>query len=75
MVFWYNLHPNEIGDRNTRHAACPVLSGQKLVSNKWIHARGQEWTRPCGLNQNDQSTLIIPGFDRHRSFDYDEIPF
>ena len=48
---------------------------QKLVSNKWIHARGQEWTRPCGLNENDQSTLIIPGFDRHRSFDYNEVPF
>lgn len=29
-VFWYNLHPNGDGDYRTRHAACPVLLG-----NKW----------------------------------------
>ncbi|KAI6171007.1 Prolyl 4-hydroxylase alpha-related protein PH4 [Aphelenchoides bicaudatus] len=33
----------------TRHAACPVLTGVKWVSNKWIHERGQEFRRPCGL--------------------------
>ena len=36
----------------TRHAACPVLSGQKWVANKWIHERGQEFKeRPCGLSR------------------------
>lgn len=29
-VFWYNLFPSGEGDYNTRHAACPVL-----VGNKW----------------------------------------
>ncbi|KAI3365144.1 hypothetical protein L3Q82_010119, partial [Scortum barcoo] len=29
-VFWYNLHPSGEGDYRTRHAACPVL-----VGNKW----------------------------------------
>ena len=29
-VFWYNLFPNGEGDYRTRHAACPVL-----VGNKW----------------------------------------
>lgn len=29
-VFWYNLFPSGEGDYNTRHAACPVLLG-----NKW----------------------------------------
>lgn len=29
-VFWYNLFPNGEGDYSTRHAACPVLMG-----NKW----------------------------------------
>lgn len=24
-----------------------------LVSNKWIHERGQEWRRPCGLNETE----------------------
>ncbi|XP_061692820.1 prolyl 4-hydroxylase subunit alpha-1b isoform X2 [Syngnathoides biaculeatus] len=52
-VFWYNLFPNGEGDYSTRHAACPVLVGNKWVSNKWIHERGQEWRRPCGLNETD----------------------
>ncbi|KAF5298234.1 hypothetical protein FQR65_LT09745 [Abscondita terminalis] len=50
-AFWYNLHPSGEGDYNTRHAACPVLAGSKWVSNKWIHEKGQEFLRPCGLDQ------------------------
>ncbi|XP_029963118.1 prolyl 4-hydroxylase subunit alpha-1b isoform X3 [Salarias fasciatus] len=52
-VFWYNLFPSGEGDYSTRHAACPVLVGNKWVSNKWIHERGQEWRRPCGLSEAD----------------------
>uniref|UniRef100_A0A674MA76 procollagen-proline 4-dioxygenase n=1 Tax=Takifugu rubripes TaxID=31033 RepID=A0A674MA76_TAKRU len=52
-VFWYNLFANGEGDYSTRHAACPVLVGNKWVSNKWIHERGQEWRRPCGLTENE----------------------
>ncbi|KAJ3609884.1 hypothetical protein NHX12_021978 [Muraenolepis orangiensis] len=50
-VFWYNLFDTGEGDYSTRHAACPVLVGNKWVSNKWIHERGQEWRRPCPLSQ------------------------
>uniref|UniRef100_A0A3B3ZXF2 Prolyl 4-hydroxylase subunit alpha-1 n=1 Tax=Periophthalmus magnuspinnatus TaxID=409849 RepID=A0A3B3ZXF2_9GOBI len=52
-VFWYNLFASGEGDYSTRHAACPVLVGNKWVSNKWIHERGQEWRRPCGLSESD----------------------
>ncbi|KAG7325464.1 hypothetical protein KOW79_011780 [Hemibagrus wyckioides] len=52
-VFWYNLFPSGEGDYSTRHAACPVLMGNKWVSNKWIHERGQEFRRPCGLHKID----------------------
>uniref|UniRef100_A0A7N6AFX5 procollagen-proline 4-dioxygenase n=1 Tax=Anabas testudineus TaxID=64144 RepID=A0A7N6AFX5_ANATE len=52
-VFWYNLHPSGEGDYRTRHAACPVLVGNKWVSNKWIHERGQEFRRRCGLQDTD----------------------
>uniref|UniRef100_A0A672RS00 Prolyl 4-hydroxylase subunit alpha-1 n=2 Tax=Sinocyclocheilus grahami TaxID=75366 RepID=A0A672RS00_SINGR len=52
-VFWYNLFPSGEGDYSTRHAACPVLLGNKWVSNKWIHERGQEFRRPCGLKEVD----------------------
>ncbi|CAG2221625.1 P4HA [Mytilus edulis] len=48
-AFWYNLYKNGDGIYDTRHAACPVLVGTKWVSNKWIHERGQEFKRPCGL--------------------------
>ncbi|XP_054081774.1 prolyl 4-hydroxylase subunit alpha-1 [Zeugodacus cucurbitae] len=48
-AFWYNLHKSGEGDFRTRHAACPVLTGSKWVSNKWIHERNQEFRRPCGL--------------------------
>ncbi|XP_028844892.1 prolyl 4-hydroxylase subunit alpha-1b isoform X1 [Denticeps clupeoides] len=50
-VFWYNLFPSGEGDYSTRHAACPVLVGNKWVSNKWIHERGQEFRRPCALEE------------------------
>ncbi|XP_058476601.1 prolyl 4-hydroxylase subunit alpha-1-like [Solea solea] len=52
-VFWYNLYASGEGDGRTRHAACPVLVGSKWVSNKWIHERGQEFRRRCGLRKTD----------------------
>lgn len=48
-AFWYNLYSSGEGDYRTRHAACPVLTGSKWVSNKWIHERGQEFKRQCSL--------------------------
>ncbi|CAD6196789.1 unnamed protein product [Caenorhabditis auriculariae] len=57
-LFWYNLRRNGDGDLRTRHAACPVLMGVKWVSNKWIHERGQEFTRPCGLDENVQENFV-----------------
>ncbi|XP_078055574.1 prolyl 4-hydroxylase subunit alpha-1b isoform X1 [Mustelus asterias] len=52
-VFWFNLFPSGEGDYSTRHAACPVLVGNKWVSNKWIHERGQEFRRRCNLSEFD----------------------
>jgi prolyl 4-hydroxylase len=51
-LFWHNLHKSGKPDRRTKHAACPVLYGQKWVANKWIHERGQEWRRQCSLEEN-----------------------
>lgn len=51
-VFWYNLKRNGNGDPTTRHAACPVLVGQKWVSNWWIHEYKQEFRRKCALKEN-----------------------
>ncbi|XP_076024053.1 prolyl 4-hydroxylase subunit alpha-1-like [Genypterus blacodes] len=52
-VFWYNLFASGEGDLRTRHAACPVLLGNKWVSNKWLHERGQEFRRRCGPHRSD----------------------
>ncbi|MCP9259529.1 BMA-PHY-1 [Dirofilaria immitis] len=58
-LFWYNLLRSGDGDLRTRHAACPVLTGTKWVSNKWIHERGQEFRRPCGLKRSIEERLFI----------------
>ncbi|KAG8197754.1 hypothetical protein JTE90_006800 [Oedothorax gibbosus] len=50
-AFWYNLRRNGEGDMLTLHAACPVLAGSKWVFNKWLHERGQEFLRRCGLRE------------------------
>ncbi|VDN03309.1 unnamed protein product [Thelazia callipaeda] len=57
-LFWYNLLRSGEGDFRTRHAACPVLTGVKWVSNKWIHERGQEFHRPCGLQRSIQDRFV-----------------
>ncbi|BFF93068.1 prolyl 4-hydroxylase subunit alpha-1-like [Drosophila madeirensis] len=57
-AFWMNLHRDGEGDKRTQHAACPVLTGTKWVSNKWIHERGQEFRRPCALNEDSGDFAI-----------------
>ncbi|KAE9555682.1 hypothetical protein FO519_001153 [Halicephalobus sp. NKZ332] len=57
-LFWYNLKRDGEGDMKTRHAACPVLTGVKWVSNKWIHERGQEFRRPCGLTREAKERFV-----------------
>ncbi|XP_030835070.1 prolyl 4-hydroxylase subunit alpha-1 isoform X1 [Strongylocentrotus purpuratus] len=52
-VFWYNLRKSGQGNYDTRHAACPVLSGSKWVANIWIHELGQEFKRKCGLSASE----------------------
>ncbi|KAI1902941.1 hypothetical protein AGOR_G00021480 [Albula goreensis] len=52
-VFWYNLLQNGEEDGRTLHAACPVMAGNKWVSNKWIRARGQEFRRRCALSASE----------------------
>lgn len=57
-LFWYNLARNGEGDHRTQHAACPVLVGVKWIANKWIHEAGQEFLRPCGLEESDQEAFV-----------------
>jgi prolyl 4-hydroxylase len=52
-VFWYNLNPDGNPCDETRHGACPVVIGDKYIANIWIREHGQEFTRPCNLDQKD----------------------
>ena len=52
-VFWYNLKRNGKGDDKTQHAGCPVVLGEKWISNVWIHERHNEFVRKCSLNENE----------------------
>lgn len=54
-AFWYNLRSSGEDDYFTRHAACPVLLGNKWVSNKWIHEFGQEFRRPCVPGESSET--------------------
>jgi len=53
LGYWLNLRKSGEGDYLTRHAGCPVLTGSKWVCNKWLHERGQEFARPCGLDPEE----------------------
>uniref|UniRef100_H2MJ53 procollagen-proline 4-dioxygenase n=1 Tax=Oryzias latipes TaxID=8090 RepID=H2MJ53_ORYLA len=46
-VFWYNLHRSGEGDYRTRHAACPVLVGNKWGESTFLH-KGKQKRRPSG---------------------------
>ena len=50
-LFWHNLYRNGSGIRDTLHAACPVLVGNKWAANLWIREFGQALHRPCTLTQ------------------------
>jgi len=52
-LFWYSYTTDGKVDDNTVHAACPVLIGEKWVSNKWILNHGNFHHRRCGLTQRD----------------------
>uniref|UniRef100_A0A914LRH9 procollagen-proline 4-dioxygenase n=1 Tax=Meloidogyne incognita TaxID=6306 RepID=A0A914LRH9_MELIC len=57
-IFWYNLWRSGDGDLRTMHAACPVLLGDKWAMNSFIHERGQEFIRPCGLDPSIQERYV-----------------
>lgn len=50
-VFWHNLLHSGTDNYFTKHAGCPVLMGNKIVMNKWIHSFGNEFRRPCKVGE------------------------
>ena len=52
-VFWHNVRASDVPDIFTRHAACPVLLGQKWIGNKWVGYNAQWNKKKCRLNYYD----------------------
>ncbi|EDV21669.1 uncharacterized protein TRIADDRAFT_30052, partial [Trichoplax adhaerens] len=52
-LFWINLKRNGLTNRQTLHAACPVVIGSKWIANKWIITSGQEFRYPCSLHSDE----------------------
>jgi prolyl 4-hydroxylase len=55
-AFWYNLRSSGEDHYYTRHAACPVLLGNKWVANKFIYEGGQEFRRPCVPDDSEETS-------------------
>jgi len=52
-AFWWNLYRNGEGIEDTVHGACPVLMGEKWVSNHWIREHAQALRRPFTLDPEE----------------------
>lgn len=58
-VFWHNVRASDMPDTFTRHAACPVLIGQKWIGNKWVGYNAQWNKNNCGLQLFDGFKSIL----------------
>ena len=59
-VWWFNTRSDSVPDIETKHAACPVLLGQKWIGNKWIGYKPQWRNRPCALEQGARYKGVFP---------------
>ncbi|CAG5130051.1 unnamed protein product [Candidula unifasciata] len=59
-VFWYNAKPSGELDQLTVHGGCPIVVGNKWVSNKWMWNYGNTFTRRCGLTPKATQLDIEP---------------
>uniref|UniRef100_A0A915P4K2 procollagen-proline 4-dioxygenase n=1 Tax=Meloidogyne floridensis TaxID=298350 RepID=A0A915P4K2_9BILA len=57
-LFWYNMLRSVDIDWRTRHAACPVLLGDKWAMNCFIHEKSEEFVRPCGLDPSIEERYV-----------------
>ncbi|EPB69386.1 oxidoreductase, 2OG-Fe(II) oxygenase family protein [Ancylostoma ceylanicum] len=57
VTFFFWEEQSLLDIRKQNRAALPVRSGRP-VTNKWIHERGNEFRRPCGLKMSDGERFI-----------------
>nr|XP_040583142.1 prolyl 4-hydroxylase subunit alpha-2-like isoform X1 [Lepeophtheirus salmonis]XP_040583150.1 prolyl 4-hydroxylase subunit alpha-2-like isoform X1 [Lepeophtheirus salmonis] len=49
-VFWYNIDKNGMQDYNMFHGGCPVLTGSKWITNKWIRQLSNWKKHSCTMS-------------------------
>ena len=49
-LFWFNIGPNMHYDSRVLHLGCPVVHGNKWISNKWIKVLSQFKQYPCTIS-------------------------
>jgi prolyl 4-hydroxylase len=52
-VFWVNLRASGLSDPLTVHAGCPVIVGDKWITNKWILYFDQYEKFKCKLGKDE----------------------
>ena len=56
-LFWFNLDSNGSYDTRNIHLGCPVLYGNKWISNKWVKWLDQMWHYPCHIQKGKGFTM------------------
>lgn len=49
VALWRNLDANLNPLKMMEHGSCPIISGQKWISNKWIRSYDQMFHFPCKI--------------------------
>ena len=55
IVIWWNMDKAGGYDWRLNHAGCPVIVGNKWITNKWIRANSLMFKRPCPDNKFKES--------------------
>ena len=70
VVVWWNMDRAGGYDVLSRHAGCPVISGNKWIANKWISMYSQMFKKPCPAYSKQKMRQIKIGGQQHQRGDF-----
>jgi len=69
VVVWFNMDQGGGHDRRMVHGGCPVLIGNKWITNKWPRAHNQMFLRTCPAHTKKQIRAFRQRNQRAAFFD------
>ena len=57
-LFWFNMGAKNTYDSRVYHLGCPVLYGNKWISNKWIKSLANFKNYPCHLDDDRHYSIL-----------------